>query len=282
MKVALIPNLSKKDAQFHTEMIIRTLCQYGAEVLLHRPMEPYFGSLPVTVYEDFFQMIDDCNVILAIGGDGTIIHAAKHGALADKPILGINLGRMGFVAGLEKDELNFLENLVQGDYKIDERMMLEVTYPENGELVTKHVVNEAVLSRGALSKIVDFTLLSGNNVIGEYRADGLILATPTGSTAYSLSAGGPVIDPAMDCILLTPVCPHSLFSRTVVFSGDRELTVEGCSQYDSDVFLTLDGEDGIQIFEGKQVHFRRSNRRIRMIKLKQNSFLEVVKQKIGK
>ena len=87
-------------------------------------MEPYFGSLPVTVYEDFFQMIDDCNVILAIGGDGTIIHAAKHGALADKPILGINLGRMGFVAGLEKDELNFLENLVQGYYKIDERMML--------------------------------------------------------------------------------------------------------------------------------------------------------------
>ena len=86
----------------------------------------------------------------------------------------------------------------------------------------------------------------------------------------------------MDCILLTPVCPHSLFSRTVVFSGDRELTVEGCSQYDSDVFLTLDGEDGIQIFEGEQVHFRRSNRRIRMIKLKQNSFLEVVKQKIGK
>ena len=238
MKVALIPNLSKKDAQFHTEMIIRTLCQYGAEVLLYRPMEPYFGSLPVTVYEDFFQMIDDCNVILAIGGDGTIIHAAKHGALADKPILGINLGRMGFVAGLEKDELNFLENLVQGDYKIDERMMLEVTYPENGELVTKHVVNEAVLSRGALSKIVDFTLLSGNNVIGEYRADGLILATPTGSTAYSLSAGGPVIDPAMDCILLTPVCPHSLFSRTVVFSGDRELTVEGCSQYDSDVFVS--------------------------------------------
>lgn len=282
MKVALIPNLSKKDAELHTENIILALHGYGAQVMVHRPMEPYFGKLPITVYDDFFRMIDDCNVILAIGGDGTIIHAAKHGAQADKPILGINLGRMGFVAGLEKDELNILEKLVQGDYKIDERMMLEVTYEKDGQSCKNHVINEAVLSRGALSKIVDFTVSSGGSVIGEYRADGLILATPTGSTAYSLSAGGPVIDPSMDCILLTPVCPHSLFSRTVVFSGKTELTVEGCSQYDSDVFLTLDGEDAVQIFEGEQVHFRRSDQRIKMIKLKQNSFVEVVKAKIGK
>lgn len=282
MKVALMPNLGKRDAAVHTENIIRTLHSFGAEVLLHQPMEPYFGTLPVTVYEDFFQMIADCNVILAIGGDGTIIHAAKHGAQADKPILGINLGRMGFVAGLEKDELDILENLVQGNYKIEERMMLEVTYEDDGKTFTKPVVNEAVLSRGALSKIVDFTVYSGGGAIGEYRADGLILATPTGSTAYSLSAGGPVIDPSMDCILLTPVCPHALSSRTVVFGGQTSLTVEGCSQYGSDVFLTLDGEDAVQIFEGEQVHFRKSDRRVQMIKLKQNSFLEVVKAKIGK
>ncbi|MDD5952667.1 MAG: NAD(+)/NADH kinase [Oscillospiraceae bacterium] len=282
MKIALLPNLGKKDAKLHTGTIIRTLHDCGAQVLLHLPMEPYFGKLPVQFYDDFDQMIGDCDVLLAVGGDGTIIHAAKHGALVDKPILGINLGRMGFVAGLEKDELNFLDNLVRGDYKIDERMMLEVTYPEEGRSITKHVVNEAVLSRGALSKIVDFTVSSGGSIIGEYRADGLIVATPTGSTAYSLSAGGPVIDPAMDCILLTPVCPHSLFSRTVVFGSKTALTIEGCSQYNSDVFLTLDGEDSVQIFEGEQVTFRRSDRRIRMIKLKQNSFLEVVKEKIGK
>ncbi len=281
MKIALMPNLGKRDAEIHTANIITTLHGYGAEVLLHKPMEAHFGHLPVTVYDDFFQMIDDCNIILAVGGDGTIIHAAKHGAKVDKPILGINLGRMGFVAGLEKDELNFLENLVRGDYKIEERMMLEVTYPVDGQIMTKEVINEAVLSRGALSKIVDFTVSSDEKVIGEYRADGLIVATPTGSTAYSLSAGGPVIDPAMDCILLTPVCPHSLFSRTVVFGGQTSLTIEGCSQYNSDVFLTMDGEDGVQIFECEKVHFRRSDSRIKMIKLKQNSFLEVVKEKIG-
>lgn len=281
MKIALIPNLSKRDAQLHTANIIQILRTYGAEVLLHEPMREHFGHYPVTIYQDFFQMIGDCSAILAVGGDGTIIHAAKHGALADKPILGINLGRMGFVAGLEKDELNILENLIKGDYQIEERMMLEVSYEKEGKTYQKHVINEAVLSRGALSKIVDFTVLSKGNVIGEYRADGLILATPTGSTAYSLSAGGPVIDPKMDCILLTPVCPHSLFSRTVVFSGDTQLAVEGCSQYDSDVFLTLDGEDAVQIFEGEQVRFQKSERRVKMIKLKQNSFLEVVKQKIG-
>lgn len=282
MKVALIPNLSKKDAEQHTDHIIEALQQYGAEVLIHQPESEFFSTFSLTVYEDFTKMIQDCAVIVAIGGDGTIIHAAKFGAQFDKPVLGINLGRMGFVAGLEKNELNVLERLVRGDYKIEERMMLAITYPENGELITKHVLNEAVLSRGALSKIVDFTVSSESSVIGEYRADGLIVATPTGSTAYSLSAGGPVIDPAMDCILLTPVCPHSLFSRTVVFGGNAQLAIEGCSQYDSDVFLTLDGEDSIQIFEGERVWFRRSEQKARMIRLKQNSFLEVVKEKIGK
>lgn len=282
MNIAVMPNLSKRDAAQHTADVIRVLHSYGAAVSLHAPLRSHFDGLPVEFHPDFFQMIAECDVILAIGGDGTIIHAAKHGAQENKPILGINLGRLGFVAGLEKDELSVLEKLVQGDYQIEERMMLAVTYPENGKLQTKHVVNEAVLSRGALSKIVDFTVYSGGQTIGEYRADGLILATPTGSTAYSLSAGGPVMDPSMDCILLTPVCPHSLFSRTVVFGGKTELAVEARSQYDSDVFLTLDGEDAIQIFEGEQVTFQKSDRCIRMIQLKQNSFLNIVNEKIRK
>ena len=281
MKIALMPNLSKKDAQFHVTRIIKTLGEYGAQVLMDKPMEEFFGGLSVLFFEDFSKMIKECDVLLAVGGDGTIIHAAKFVASENKPILGINLGRLGFVAGLEMNELHSLRDLVNGNYTIDERMMLSVTYQQDGRTYTKDVVNEAVLSRGALSKIVDFTIYSQDTVLGQYRADGLILATPTGSTAYSLSAGGPIMDPSMDCILLTPVCPHSLDSRTVVFRGDTTLTVTGCSQYDSDVFLTLDGEDAVQIFEGERVSVARSPRRVRMIKLKQNPFLQVVKAKIG-
>ena len=281
MKIALMPNLSKKDARYHTTRIIETLTEYGADVLLHQSKEEAFRSLPVTFYEEVLQMIADCDAVLAVGGDGTIIHAAKYAAAANKPILGINLGRLGFVAGLEVNELDSLKALLQGDYTIDERMMLAITYRKDGKLVTKDVVNEAVLSRGALSKIVDFTVSSAGTHLLDYRADGLILATPTGSTAYSLSAGGPIMDPSMDCILLTPVCPHSLDSRTVVFNAGTSLTVTGCSQYNSDVFLTLDGEDAVQIFEGETVNVACSPRRVHMIKLKQNTFLQVVKSKIG-
>lgn len=281
MKIALIPNLSKQDAKLHTARIIAKLQQIGAQVLLQNNFQTIFSEFSVTTYQTYAQLYQECDIIVAVGGDGTIIRAAKSAAMLNKPILGINVGRLGFVAGLEKHELHYLEALASASYDIEERMMIQVKYQDHGETKTDYIINEAVIARGALSKIIDFQVFSNGVTTGEYRADGLILATPTGSTAYSLSAGGPVMDPSMQCLLLTPICPHSLFSRTVVFGDQSRLCIQASSLYHSDIFLTLDGEQSVEVHEGDEIEFFRSPISVKMIRLKKNNFYNVLREKLG-
>lgn len=276
-----MPNLSKQDAKLHTARIIAKLQQIGATVLLQNRFQTIFSEFSVTTYQTYDQLYQECDMVVAVGGDGTIIRAAKSAALVDKPILGINVGRLGFVAGLEKHELHYLEALMSGSYDIEERMMIQVEYQDQGKVKTDYIINEAVIARGALSKMVDFQVFSHGVTTGEYRADGLIIATPTGSTAYSLSAGGPVMDPAIQCILLTPICPHSLFSRTVVFGDQSKLCVQASSHYHSDIFLTLDGEQSVQVHERDKIQFFRSPISVKMIRLKRNNFYNVLREKLG-
>lgn len=281
MKIAVIPNLSKQDAQNKTVRIVNKCKQFGADIFMYSPLKDYFQNSEISFYDDFYLMIDDCDAIIAIGGDGTIIHAAKHAATADKPILGINVGRLGFVAGLEMDELDYLKDLIDGKYTVEKRMMLSISLVQNKKKVSYYALNDAVIARGSLSRIVDFEVSFNDNNVCDYRADGLIIATPTGSTAYSLSAGGPVIDPIMQCIILTPICPHSLFTRTVVFGPTSTLSVLARSNYDSEIFLTLDGETSVQIQNGESIIFERSKLAAKLIKLKHKNFYEVVNEKLA-
>lgn len=281
MKIIIMPNLSKKNAQFHTTRIIDKLHEFGAEVLMKSAFHEYFHDCGVIFYEDFPKMMQDCDAVIAVGGDGTIIHCARHAAEAKKPILGINVGRLGFVAGLETDELDTLKKLVDGDYMIENRMMLEVKLEDEGKIKSYCALNDAVLARGALSRILDLKVNFNDKNVCDYRADGLIVSTPTGSTAYSLSAGGPVIDPSMNCILLSPICPHSLLTRSVVFGPDARLSVQASSNYDSEIFLTIDGETSIKITDHQNIEFYRSNQIARIIKLKQDNFYEVVNEKLA-
>ena len=220
-------------------------------------------------------------MVIAVGGVGTTIHCARHAASAEKPILGINVGRLGFVAGLETDELDKLKNLVDGNYTIENRMMLEVRLENDGKQETHYALNDAVLARGSLSKILDLRVNFNDKNVCEYRADGLIIATPTGSTAYSLSAGGPVIDPSISCILLSPICPHSLLTRSVVFGPDARLSVFASSSYESEIFLTIDGDTSIQITDKQKIEFCRAKQSARIIKLKNNNFYEIVNEKLA-
>ncbi|HEX3038575.1 MAG TPA: NAD(+)/NADH kinase [Oscillospiraceae bacterium] len=280
MKIAVIPNLSKQDAQHKTAQIVDKCKQFGAEIFMEDSFKNNFQSLKITYFEDLYQMIDACDAIIAVGGDGTIIHVAKYAAVANKPILGINVGRLGFVAGLEMDELDYLKDLVDGNYTVENRMMLNILLEQNGILKSYYALNDAVIARGSLSRIVDFKVSFNENNVCDYRADGLIIATPTGSTAYSLSAGGPVIDPSMQCIILTPICPHSLFTRTVVFGAESRLNVLSKSNYDSEIFLTIDGETSFQIQNGESIAFCSSKLVAKLIKLKHKNFYEVVNEKL--
>lgn len=280
MKIAVIPNLSKQDAQNKTIRIVNKCMQFGAQIFMHFPLKDYFQDIGIDFCDNFYMMIESCDAVIAVGGDGTIIHAAKHAAAADKPILGINVGRLGFVAGLEMNELDHLSDLVSGNYTIEKRMMITASLKQNGKVKSYYALNDAVIARGSLSRIVDFKVSFNENNVCDYRADGLIIATPTGSTAYSLSAGGPVIDPSMQCMVLTPICPHSLFTRTVVFGQKSRLSVLSKSSYDSEIFLTIDGETSIQIQNGENVEFSSSKLSAKLIKLKHKNFYEVVNEKL--
>lgn len=276
-----MPNLSRERAKLYTADLIRRLRGLGAGVLMKADLGREFDGLGVRFFPELRELIRACDVVVAVGGDGTIIHCARNAAAAGKPILGVNVGRLGFVAGLETDEFDRLEKLVDGGYELEKRMMLEVRLTENGEEKTYPALNDVVIARGALSRILDFKVSLNDTRVCDYRADGLILATPTGSTAYSLSAGGPVIDPSMNCILLTPICPHSLLSRPVVFGPEARLSVQAHSDYESEIILMADGEISRRIPDGSRIEVYQSSSTVQIIKLKSKNFYEIVNDKLG-
>ena len=282
MKALLLPNLTKQDALLHTGRVAHRLAELGVSCVMPEQYCSVCGAFPVRFCRSSEEGLTDCDIVIAVGGDGTIIHSAKEAAAFGKPVLGVNVGRLGFVAGLETDELDRLERLIAGDYIVDERMMLEVTLYREGQELSYYALNDAVLARGALSKILDFRVLLNESNVGDYRADGLIVSTPTGSTAYSLSAGGPVIDPALRCLLLSPICPHSLFTRPVVFGENSLLQIQaGSSEQGVNCYLTVDGQISVPLENNEAVRCRAAKRKARLLKLKDTNFYDVVNYKLA-
>ena len=268
----------------------------GSENCLERLLD-ILGDTPVFIDKSGFSTnlvpasadaLKGCDMVIALGGDGTIIHSAKLAAVsAGKPVLGINTGRFGFTAGLEADELGLITELLKGHYSAEKRMLLDVSVVSaaGSALYRQTAINDAVISRASLTHIIDLTVFHGGRKAMSFRADGLIVSSPTGSTAYSLSAGGPIIDPTIQCITITPVCPHSLSLRPVIFSADMDLGIlTDRRQCDRDEeacvsFLSVDGEPLVPLNEGDQVIIRRSDVTAEFIKLKQQSFSEIIRQK---
>lgn len=281
MKVAVLPNLSRNRAEYHTERLLQRLRGFGAEVLMKQELQKNFASSGAAFYKDFDEMISACDLIIALGGDGTIIHSAKHAAAFDKPILGVNVGRLGFLAELETDEFDELKKLVSGDFRVENRMMIGIRYTENGQEKTCSALNDAVFTRDTLSAMPDFHVAFNGQTVCEYRGDGLILSTPTGSTGYSLSAGGPIIDPQLMCILLSPICSHSLLTRPVVFGPDAKLSVRTDLRPESTVYLIVDGETSVKIDSPRKIQFCRSDKTVKIVRLKNHNFYEIVNKKLG-
>ncbi|WP_411678164.1 NAD(+)/NADH kinase [Caproicibacter sp.] len=281
MNVAVIPNLSKDHAGRYTQKLIQKLRELGMNVLMKAEFQPSFQNADAVFFNNMAELVCSCDLIIAVGGDGTIIHCARNAAAAGKPILGMNTGRLGFIAGLETDELDSLMKLKNGNYSVEERMMLEIRVNDNGTPKVFTALNDAVVARGALSRILDLKVRLDDTKVCDYRSDGLIIATPTGSTAYSLAAGGPIIDPEMNCILLSPICPHSLLSRPVVFGPGAKLCVQAHSDYESEIILTIDGEIFIKIPDGTKIEFSKSPGTVKIIKLKSSNFYEIVTDKLG-
>lgn len=216
---------------------------------------------------------EDSELMIVLGGDGTIMHASHTAVKSGIPILGVNLGRIGYMAELEPTELDRLEKILNGSYTVEERMMLTVEY--DGTVYP--ALNDAVI-RASTTHPAFVTLECDGQRVNTYVGDGLICSTPTGSTAYSVSAGGSVIDPRLNCIGVTPLCTQSLIARPLVFSPECTLTLR--AEEGRSCILTVDGEDGIPLTAGKNVTVKRSETPLRMIRITDDGFYTVLNRKL--
>lgn len=280
MKIAVVVNCSKPHAISCAKEIAILLLGENAEVLMLSELQPYYKGIQITFVDEIEQLFSECDIAVTVGGDGTIIHAAKYAARENVPLIGVNVGRLGFAADLEPDEIERLKNLVYNKYKTEKRILLDVEVIKNGSSKHYLAVNDAIVARGQLSKIIDIHLSLNGELISKYRADGLLFSTPTGSTAYSLSAGGPILAPQMECILATPVCPHSLYSRSVLFSGDSELSVNVKIPADCCCVLTIDGEKNVDILADDKVVIRKSELYLELISLHNRNFYKLLNEKL--
>ena len=280
MKIHIHSNMTRKYAYEVTKDVYNELLSLGAEISMPLELKEYFCEFKAKFMPEYIA-VSLCDVVIAIGGDGTIIHAAHFAAEYDKPILGINAGRLGFLAGLEKQELHLLKNLFCGNYKADKRMMLKVSHKSGGEIKGEYYcLNDCIVARGASLRLCEIEAEYNKGRINTFLGDGLIIATPTGSTAYSLSAGGPVVDTAIESLILTPICTHSLFTRSMIFQSDSIIKLRVTNPEVSLPVFTCDGNSGVSLNDNDTLEIKKSNRVTTLIKIKSDSFADIFSQKL--
>lgn len=282
-KIILTPN-PYRDKGFQT---VRTAVQ----ILRDSGMDPRV-CLPFEVDKTFdlpkdihFYRLDreirEADMIICFGGDGTILHIAKTATRYGLPVLGVNIGNMGFMAELESSELDQLPRLANGDYTIDSRMMLDVTVHRDRDIIFHDIgLNDVVITKGAVARIVHLAVACDGVQVMECGGDGIIIATPTGSTAYSLSAGGPIVEPEAHNILITPICAHDVVSGSVVASDKRVVTVSLTRNCRRNAFLSVDGGKALRLNIGDVTTISKSKLETKLVRMKNQSFFDVVNKKL--
>ncbi|MBQ8801364.1 MAG: NAD(+)/NADH kinase [Clostridium sp.] len=222
------------------------------------------------------------DLLVCFGGDGTILHAARDATMHNVPILGVNLGSVGFMAELERTELSLLSLLGKGVHRTEERMMLDVRVVRSGKVLHETLaLNDAVISNGSMARVAELDVLADDELVTECTGDGVIVATPTGSTAYSMSAGGPIVEPTSACMIVTPVCAHQLSARAMVLGAERKVAVQVPRSTKKHLFLSVDGGKAIRLAGGDRVEIARSARTTTLIRLSERSFYQIMRQKLG-
>lgn len=281
-KIILTPN-PYRDKTFQTvRQAMQILRGAGTQVKLCLPFEvDKCYDLPRDLHFSRLEKeLPSADMVICFGGDGTILHIAKAATRYNLPVLGVNIGTMGFMAELEGAELTELTRLATGDYAVDERMMLDVSVRRDQEVIFHEIcLNDAVITKGAVARIVYVAVKCDGIQAMEVGGDGVIVATPTGSTAYSLSAGGPIVEPEAHNILVTPICAHDVASRCIVASEKRVITVELTQNARRNAFLSVDGGKALRMSVGDVVTIRKSELATKLVRLKERSFYDVVNMK---
>lgn len=281
-KVILTPN-PYRDKGFQTvRSAMRILKDAGMDVKLCLPFEVDRSyELPRDLHFSRLEReIGSSDLVVCFGGDGTILHMAKTATRAGLPILGVNIGTMGFMAELESSELSELSRLATDDFKVDSRMMLDVSVMRGSDIIFHDIcLNDAAITKGGIARIVHLMVQCDGVQAMECGGDGLIVATPTGSTAYSLSAGGPIVEPEARNILITPICAHDVVSRCLVASEKRVVTVQLTRNARRNAFLSVDGGKAFRLNMGDIATIKQSPLETKLIRLKDRSFYDVVNMK---
>ncbi|PRX26936.1 NAD+ kinase [Orenia metallireducens] len=278
-KIALIANTNKAKAVNVMEQVCNYLDDKRKDYILE---EASAGLLERRVKSQVYErLVDFADIVIVFGGDGTFLKAARTFAASDVPILGINLGQLGFLTDIEVEMLeDGLDKLLAGKYQIEERMILEGRVIRSKQLVSRLIaINDLVLTKGPFSRIIKLETFIDGEYITTYPGDGLIIACPTGSTAYSLSAGGPIVNPKMKSLIITPICPHTLNSRSIVTTEDEEIVVKVDADH-SEVMLTVDGQESFPILSDDIIKINKSNLVAKMIKLEGYNFYKILRNRL--
>ena len=281
-KIILTPNPYRDDDFSTVRAAMKILRDSGVEVRLCLPFEVDRSyELPKDLrFHRLDRELPGASMVVCFGGDGTILHMAKTATRQGIPILGVNIGTMGFMAELENTELNQLKRIAEGDYTIDERMMLDVTVFRDRDIIFHDIcLNDVVVTKGAIARIVHLNVECDGVKAMECGGDGVIVATPTGSTAYSLSAGGPIVEPEARNIIITPICNHMVGSRSIVTSEKRVITVGLAKNARRNAFLSIDGGKALRMNLGDVATIKRSHLSTKLVRLHNRSFFDVVSTK---
>jgi NAD+ kinase len=259
--------------------LIQWLRARKIDVLFDKETESCLASgAPAFSREELGAKID---LAIVLGGDGTLLSAARSFAGREFPILPVNLGALGFLTSVTLEELYpLLDRVVDGKYRTSARMMLDAEVLSNGNTTErKCALNDAVANKGALARMLDFDVYVNRDHVGRYRADGLIVSTPTGSTAYSLAAGGPIVDPELDAFVITPICPHMLTNRPIVIPSTARIDLDFAAA-EEPVYVTLDGQTGFQLKAKDRVTITKSANRVTLVRPPQKTYFEILRSKL--
>lgn len=229
------------------------------------------------------ELVEQVDFFISLGGDGTLLHTARIAGDSEKPILGVNLGQFGFLVPVEPEFVyDSLEEVLAGNFVFDRRMVLKSSVFRNGEPIdVKYGLNDVVITKAGFSRMIRLATFVDQEFVDNYPADGIIISSPTGSTGYSLSAGGPIVSPKLDLIIITPICPHTLNTRPLIIPPDEEVKVM-LEAADCEVVLTIDGQVGFRLQKGDQIMVERAHYRSTLIKFPGRTFYDVVRKKLNK
>lgn len=287
MKIVLSPNPYRDHGLKAAQAARLILEDKGAEVSICLPFDVERGGredAPADVeLKQLGEELEQADILVCFGGDGTILHAARDASPHSVPVLGVNLGSVGFMAELEQSELSLLTRLVDRKYSIEQRMMLDVTVRREGKRVfSETALNDAVIVKGAVARMLDLEVTGDRVTMSTFSGDGVIIATPTGSTGYCMAAGGPIVEPTSRNTIMAPICAHSLHAKPFVLDSRRTVGVRIAPGSRKTAYLSVDGGKAFKILPGDWVECRRSSRVTQFIKLTGRSFYEQINNKLGK